>query len=318
MNETEKSGILRLGPAGCAAVIKLVEARALRDIELEVEDHRKATNAAAKMEGKEDAWFKGLRQGRSERKAEDLQSKIDGKKAWLGSWMSAAWEGVSGMMGADVERLKASSLASLSERYLEDGELQTKRFLVFQEAALTPLFGGTSEPALEEREIKEGCELISTHFGFARGEGYALLKETDSFVKDATGSWTKVVDWSLDTTFEALVKADAAAITSGGSVGLFYLEREAPPVESLEKERVMVVTAKLLNYSRFLRAVEGVNAELAAETFVEVAKRFVDYKYITERQIFSGALEDADLTRGLENLKVMKVCFEHMIEDIAR
>jgi hypothetical protein len=216
MTDSNSLSAFEIDGDGYAGLVRLIEARADKDIELTNIQLRAKKDAAISLQKKSDAWFRDWRKGSAEDKATQIEKTIADKRKWKEQWVANAFSDVSRMKGADVEAIKKLSIDEIRTRYNQTSELRSKCFLIVQDAVLTPLYAGTK---LSEEELEGGCELVATRMGLPAEVGSSIWKNTNSLVRSITGYWTKVAVWTTAGTVAALLTAGMAGPAIAGAIG---------------------------------------------------------------------------------------------------
>ena len=119
---------------GIAAIIRLVEKRLIKDIEMTKLNQEIEEGKIKRIEGT--GKIKSVRKAFKERKKGKIESTAEKKKIWLGKWKRSVKEIIS-------EDLKRLSVEDLLKKY---DLFPHKKFLIMQEAILTPVYSGWIMP----------------------------------------------------------------------------------------------------------------------------------------------------------------------------
>lgn len=85
-------------------------------------------------------------------KRADLDREMAEKTRWLDAWLKTAWAAIK-RDGIHCEGIETHPLESLLAKYDTPYEKKLKRYLIMQEAVLTPLYGPLE--GLPRTEVKE-------------------------------------------------------------------------------------------------------------------------------------------------------------------
>ncbi|WP_148660337.1 hypothetical protein [Neomoorella thermoacetica] len=207
---------------GYAAIIRLVEKRGEMDISLTKKRRDAEIEKENSLRGKTDM-FSGMRYNNTRGKRLKLDQEVHDKKRWLDAWLKKAWAAIDREHSFSfVEDLKSQPLERLLAQYDAPEEKRFKRYLIMQEAVLTPLYGrleGLPDVKVSEIDKEAGLEFAARICSLPASAGKELLARTNAFIKEATNYWERLIKYTMAGTLALIVTAGLAAPALAGAVG---------------------------------------------------------------------------------------------------
>jgi hypothetical protein len=202
---------------GYALITKLVEMRILTDIEETEKKLHEAEQKLIKYKNNDDIFVK-MKVSSIQKDSNKLQMDINSKKIWLSKWIHMRWESIEEY---DTYKVQQRSIQETLLKFNENEENIFKKYLILQEAVLTPIYVETEDfpKGVSEIDKYHNFEVISEIIGFPRSLGKSIFKNTEKFLNGLNNYWGKLITWTLAGTALTVITAGIAAPAMAGAVG---------------------------------------------------------------------------------------------------
>ncbi|MBU3129019.1 hypothetical protein [Clostridium tagluense] len=180
---------------GYALIIKLVEMRILADIETTEKRLNEAGQKLIKLKNN-DTIFVNIKISMIQKDISKLQLETNNKKIWLSKWIHMSWKSIEEY---NTYQVKEKSIQQILSKFNENEENILKKYLILQEAVLTPIYAELEgfPKGISEIDQYHNCEVISETIEFPRNLGKSILKNTESFLKGLNNHWDKMFKWAV-------------------------------------------------------------------------------------------------------------------------
>ncbi|MCB2312081.1 DUF726 domain-containing protein [Clostridium tagluense] len=202
---------------GYALIIKLVEMRVLADIETTEKRLNEAGQKLIKLKNN-DTIFVNIKISMIQKDISKLQLETNNKKIWLSKWIHMSWKSIEEY---NTYQVKEKSVQQILSKFNENEENILKKYLILQEAVLTPIYAELEgfPKGISEIDQYHNCEVISETIEFPRNLGKSILKNTESFLKGLNNHWDKMFKWAVAGVAVTVITAGIAAPAIAGAVG---------------------------------------------------------------------------------------------------